>query len=47
MCLGQHLAMAEMALVAAQLLLRYRLSAPEGAEPPVPCFMFPSAPASH
>ncbi|MBP4044133.1 cytochrome P450 [Chromobacterium violaceum] len=37
-CLGQHLAMAEMALVAAQLLLSYRLSAPEGAEPPRPVF---------
>ncbi|WP_043613174.1 cytochrome P450 [Chromobacterium violaceum] len=37
-CLGQHLAMAEMALVAAQLLLRYRLSAPEGVEPPRPVF---------
>ncbi|WP_046157659.1 cytochrome P450 [Chromobacterium vaccinii] len=33
-CLGQHLAVAEMTLVAAQLLCRYRLSAPAGMAPP-------------
>ncbi len=37
-CLGQHLALAEMTLVAAQLLRRYRLSIPDGALPPKPVF---------
>ncbi|MEO9382978.1 cytochrome P450 [Chromobacterium phragmitis] len=37
-CLGQHLAMAEMTLVAAQLLRRFRLSIPAGAQPPRPVF---------
>ncbi|POZ60985.1 cytochrome P450 [Chromobacterium alticapitis] len=37
-CLGQHLAMTEMTLLAAQLLRRYRLALPDGAPPPRPVF---------
>lgn len=35
-CLGQHLAMTEMTVVAAMMLQRFHLSAPEGMEPPRP-----------
>lgn len=35
-CLGQHLATAEMTVIAAMLLQRYKLSVPEGAAPPRP-----------
>nr|WP_231137391.1 cytochrome P450 [Chromobacterium paludis] len=37
-CLGQHLAMSEMTLIAAQLLRRYELSVPEGQAAPEPAF---------
>jgi unspecific monooxygenase len=33
-CLGQHLAITEMLVIAAMLLLRYALSIPEGLAPP-------------
>ena len=35
-CIGQHFAQLEMALLAAMLLQRYRLAVPPGAEPPTP-----------
>ena len=35
-CLGQHLAMTEMTVVAAMILQRYALSAPPGGVPPRP-----------
>ncbi|NOK45658.1 cytochrome P450 [Burkholderia thailandensis] len=35
-CLGQHLAMAEMTVIAAMLLQRFVLSAPDGSAPPHP-----------
>ena len=35
-CLGQHLAMAEMTVIAAMLLQRFELSVPDGSAPPCP-----------
>jgi cytochrome P450 len=35
-CLGQHLAMNEMTVIAAMLLQRFTLSVPDGAGPPRP-----------
>jgi cytochrome P450 len=45
-CLGQHLAMAEMTVVAAMLLQRFELTVPAGLAPPEPVFHITLRPAS-
>lgn len=44
-CLGQHLAMTEMTLIAAMLLQRYALEVPDGVAPPEPVFNITLRPA--
>ena len=45
-CLGQHLALTEMTVIAAMILQRFTLSVPEGMAPPQPVLNVTLRPAT-